>query len=704
MNTTSPTLRATDLVERVDWAATSVGPQEAWPAGLAGVVQTVLSAPLPMALVCGPELLLIYNDAYATLIGGKHPVGFGRPAPEVFAENWSHAGHGDVVQRVFDTGEPFFEPDTLLPVRRRGPDAPPEHVHFSRAYTAVRADSGVVVGVLTVISETTELAKALAALAELASRLATALTVDDVAREALRHAVDVLRADHARITITDGSALRMARRTGDDPHDDSVERLPPLWSRVSAAALLPSVEVTRTGSPLWLDEPGLRDYPALEDEPIGPQPLLAVASVPLHTGPVHGGLSLGWESARSFGPADRAAMTTVGTLIGQAMARAARFDEQRGNAEMLQRSMLPADLPHVPGISIAARYEPSAPFTSAGGDFYDAFPVADDRTVIAIGDVVGHGVLAAAVMGQVRAGMRVLALQNPDPVQVLHGLDSFVDGLGPEIFVTALVGVLDNRTRQLEVATAGHLPPLIRRGSAAAGAGVAGVVVEYVDVAPAPPLGLASSRESTTVTLDSGDVFLLFTDGLVEVAGEDIGAGLDRLRDALLDSADVTDARRICTLVLDRFGVGGDDVAVVAVTMDEGQRRTATRTLPAESTAPGAARVWAAKTLGSWGLDEDGIDVALLGINELVTNALLHARTGSRVELDLDEQRLLVLVSDSGMASQPQVQETDPTAVRGRGLVLVDALTDAWGSERTSRGTTVWFEIARDREDLPSGG
>ncbi|MDQ1666187.1 MAG: hypothetical protein QOH75_2218, partial [Actinomycetota bacterium] len=170
---------------------------------------------------------------------------------------------------------------------------------------------------------------------------------------------------------------------------------------------------------------------------------------------------------------------------------------------------------------------------------------------------------------------------------------------------------------------------------------------------------------------------------------------LDRLQEVLVNSADIADARRICSLVLDRFGAGTDDVAVVALTMDDGQRQTATLTLPAESTAPGTARGWAAATLARWGIGPDDLDVPLLGLNELVTNALLHARTGTRVELDLDDHRLLVLVSDGGISPELHVQDNDPTAVRGRGLALVEALTDAWGSERSSRGTTVWFEIAR---------
>jgi anti-sigma regulatory factor (Ser/Thr protein kinase) len=429
------------------------------------------------------------------------------------------------------------------------------------------------------------------------------------------------------------------------------------------------------------------------DEPGVHGRLRSVASVPVRSGTVQGALSLGWEQARGFSAAERDALSTVGTLVAQAMARAVRFDEQRGNAETLQRSMLPADLPHVPGVSIGARYEPSAPGTSAGGDFYDAFTLADGRVVLAIGDVVGHGVLAAAVMGQARAGLRVLALSDPDPVHVLAGLDPFVASLGPEVFVTACVGVLDPRTGDLELATAGHLAPLVRRRSSSDRSSES--VGDYVVVPAGPPLGLSGERGLAQVRLGEGDILLLFTDGLVEVGGQDLGVGLDELRRLALEHGAVTDPRRLCSLLLDHLGAGDDDIAVMAVAMDAGERRTASLAVPAEASAPGEARRWATRTLDDWGLDDDSLQIALLALNELTTNALLHARSGSRVELDLDDARLLVLVTDAGLTTALAPRSAEPTELRGRGLALVEAITTAWGSERTSRGTTVWFEVAR---------
>ncbi|RZS90010.1 serine phosphatase RsbU (regulator of sigma subunit) [Motilibacter rhizosphaerae] len=680
-------MQVSALLDATDWASTPLGEPATWPAGLHAVVSTVLGSPLPMALALGPEAVLVYSDAYAALLGAKHPECWARPAREVFPENWDLPGHGDVVERVRLTGEAFSETSTLLPVRRQGPDGPVEHVHFARAYTPARSDDGEVLGVLSVVVESSESARAVRTVAELASRLSSAASVDDVAREALRHAVEAVASDHARVVLLEGTALRITRRAGIEEQDESTRRLPLLWSRLSASAALPSVEVSRTGRPMWLAAGDLDAYPSLRDEPLS-APLRSVACVPLSSSEVQGALSLGWEQDRVLTTEEQAALLTAASLVGQALARAQRFDEQRGNAELLQRSMLPAEMPHVPGLSIGARYVPSAPGTSAGGDFYDAFSLADGRLLLAIGDVVGHGVLAATVMGQVRAALRVVALREDEPTGILAALDPFVTSLGPETFVTAFVAVLDPATGALRAATAGHPPPLLRRAQGGRGG-------EFLDVPAGPPLGLPAPRAATDVVLRDGDLLLMFTDGLVEVPGQHLDLGLDRLRETVAGLEAYADPRRACARVLDEMGAGTDDIALVAVGVEPGERRVGRVELPAESTSAGQARSWLRRTLTAIELPESVVEVALLCTSELVTNALLHARSGATVEADVDPHRLLVLVSDQGMSTLPAAQAAEPAAVRGRGLALVEALADAWGTERTSRGTTVWFELGR---------
>jgi anti-sigma regulatory factor (Ser/Thr protein kinase) len=272
---------------------------------------------------------------------------------------------------------------------------------------------------------------------------------------------------------------------------------------------------------------------------------------------------------------------------------------------------------------------------------------------------------------------------------VLAGLDAFVASLGSEMFATALVAVLNPVEGTIELAAAGHPAPLVRRETG----------TEFVPVTAGPPLGIAAARTAYRTQLHQDDVFVLYTDGLVEVAGQSLDIGLSELAALAEGRRDITDPRRFCSLLLGELGNGSDDTAVMVLTRDEGLRRTAALDVPAESTAPGAARSWVRSVLGRWTVEDDVCQRALLGVNELVTNALLHARSPAHVELDLDERRLLVLVTDRGLGTSVAVQDTDPGAVRGRGLALVEALADAWGNERTSRGTTVWFELSLDRED-----
>jgi hypothetical protein len=120
----------------VDWADSPLGSRPDWPPGIPAVLGTIFGAPMPVALAYGPDLRLIYNEAYGRILGAKHPDAFGCPAAEVLSENWSLPGHGDVVEEVLRTGQPFVDVDTVLPVQRGGPEAPVEHVHFSRSYTA----------------------------------------------------------------------------------------------------------------------------------------------------------------------------------------------------------------------------------------------------------------------------------------------------------------------------------------------------------------------------------------------------------------------------------------------------------------------------------------------------------------------------------------------------------------------------------------
>ncbi|GIG92614.1 SpoIIE family protein phosphatase [Plantactinospora endophytica] len=671
------------------WAETPLGPPQHWDPALRAVVDLVLSAPVPMALAYGNQLALIYNDGFGEVIGPKHPEAFGRPAAEVFSEVWPVPGVGDVVERVYRTGEPFLERETSLPLVRDESGLPEQSV-FARGYSPVRDSTGTVVGVLTVAAEATQVTQRLQNLGELASALSRTLTLDDVARVTLRNAISTFGADQVEFGVDDGTGWRLVRRVRGEVLDEADERLPPLWRRHDADSPAPLVVAADTGTPSFASDgqPLLHSAVDRHDEKIR-----ALAALPLGTPNLRGGLTVGYRQPHFWPPAERALLTASAELVAQAAERARRFETQHGTAQLLQRSMLPEHLPDLPLLRIAARYDAGVDGNAAGGDFYDAFALPDGRLAVVLGDVAGHDVQAAALMGQVRAALRALALSDPAPVPVLAGLDRLVASLSAEahsdeLFVTVVYGLIEPDSERLTIASAGHPPPLVRRGSP----GQPGTA-RYVEVPPGVPLGLHGRRTAVTVEFPPGDTLLLFSDGVVERRQRSLTDGFEALA-ATVAGAATGDPRTLCALATGAVpGSTEDDVAVLAVEHASTPSRSASMEVPAEPTAPGRVRHWMTGQLTLWGVPEQVVGSAVLCTSELTTNALLHAGTAARVEIDLSPERLLVSVADSGTRGAVTRARTEKLSSRGRGLGLIEQLSDAWGTDPTVRGSTVWFEM-----------
>jgi anti-sigma regulatory factor (Ser/Thr protein kinase) len=680
---------ALTLLAAHDWATTPLGARETWDPALRSVVDLVLSSPVAMALAYGDDLTLIYNDAYVQLIGELHPVAFGRSAPDALGPIWQTPGVGDVIERVHRTGASFLETETQLSVDRTS-SGQVEPAIFTRGHSAVRDDLGRIVGVLIVAAETTQVTRQLQSLSELTSALSTALTLDDVARVALRHAPRLFDADQVAFAVDDGSGWRSVRRIRSEQLDEADERLPPLWRRFAGHSASPLVTTAETEAP-FLESDG---------EPLAgtavdrhDQKVRALAAFPLVTPSLRGALALGYRDPHPWRPAERAMLRATAELVAQAAERARRFENQHGTAQLLQRSMLPEHLPDLPLLRLAARYAPGVDGNAAGGDFYDAFVLPGGRLGVVLGDVAGHDVQAAALMGQVRAALRALALRDPDPGAVLTGLDRLVSSLasetrGQELFATVVYGVVEADRRRLTVASAGHPAPLLRR-AADDGSTTAG----YVDIAPGLPLGLGGRYESTTVEFLAGHALLMFSDGVVERRRQSLTTGLARLVDAVRRSAG-SDPRALCAVASAAVpGATEDDVAVLAVEHAVTPSRSAALEVPPEPTAPGRVRQWMSGLLGDWEVPEAVLAAAVLCTSELTTNALLHAGTPARVELDLSGERLLVSVADSGTRGTVTRAHTDALSSRGRGLGLIEQLSDGWGTDPSVRGSTVWFEM-----------
>ncbi|WP_405434197.1 SpoIIE family protein phosphatase [Micromonospora sp. NBC_00617] len=673
-----------------DWSATALGPREGWDPAVRAVVELILASPMPMALAYGDDLVLLYNDGYAELLGSKHPAALGRPAAEVYAEVWTLPGFGDVIERAYRQGVPFLEKESTLPLIRDSSEVV-EQMVFTRGHSAVRDSAGQIVGILTVAAETTHVTQQLQSLSEVAAALAGTLTLDDVARVALRHTITTFDADRVAFVVDEGGGgWRMVRRVRGELMDEADERLPPLWRRTPADWLGPVALAAHSGEPSFTyDGQPLRETAVDRHD----QKIRSMAVLPLGTSVIRGGLTVGYQVPHSWSAAERALLAASAELIGQAAERAWRFETQHGTAQLLQRSMLPEHLPDLPRLRIAARYDPGVDGNAAGGDFYDAFLLPTGTLGVVLGDVAGHDVQAAARMGQVRAALRALALADPAPDAVLAGLDRLVTSLGVEagtheLFVTVAFGVIDAERRELTLASAGHPAPLIRR-CAADGRSHA----EYVDLPAGPPLGLGGRPSTVTVAFPPGDTLLLFSDGVVERRRQSLTAGLDALGDAVA-KAGTSDPRALCAVATAAVSGGTeDDVAVLAVEHALKPSRSTAMEVPAEPTAPSRVRHWMTGQLTEWRVPESVIGAAVLCTSELTTNALLHAGTAARVEIDLSPERLLVSVADSGTRGTVTRARTDTLSSRGRGLGLIEELSDAWGTDPSVRGSTVWFEI-----------
>jgi serine phosphatase RsbU (regulator of sigma subunit)/anti-sigma regulatory factor (Ser/Thr protein kinase) len=431
--------------------------------------------------------------------------------------------------------------------------------------------------------------------------------------------------------------------------------------------------------------------------------------------------------ARPPSSVPRDALTVVGAftdLVGEALGRAVVFDAERSTAELLQRTLLPANLPQCDEVSIAARYEPVSEGTVAGGDFYDSFFLPDGRIAFLIGDVVGRGVMAATVMGQVRAAARGAALSNSEGSTMMAALDRVVGDLdalwpiamplgnerirpgmafGGELFVTMLFGVVDPRTGEVELASAGHPAPAVLAGLVARGKGRPRA--ERAPIAVGPPLGIGGDRPVTRLRLEVGDILLAFTDGLLERRGEDLGDGEGRLLEVLAATGPGS-PRRVAQHVVDAMvetSAQEDDTAVLAVGLSPADHRRASVVVPPMPESVKAARDWTRAQLAEWGVPEGTGHTVVTCISELITNSVLHAGTESHLGLDLDSGRVSVTVADSGNRGEPLLTGAEAMAVRGRGLSLVKAISDAFGAHRTSAGTTVWFEVELDSHPAPTG-
>jgi len=468
------------------------------------------------------------------------------------------------------------------------------------------------------------------------------------------------------------------------------------WCTIDAGADVPLAEVISTGAPLFFGE--MADFGVRFPHLLARQLAFDTRSftaIPLATADdVIGGLMLQYDAQQSFSEPEQAFLAALGAQAAAAFTRAYEYEAQRGLAEMLQRSLLPESLPELPGLALGAQYHPAGQGVDVGGDWFDVVPLDNGAVVVALGDVMGKGVPAATVMGQVRAALRSYALLDPEPQVVLSRLDELVTTLGaPEQIVTLAYTLVSADRTEVSIGVAGHIPPLVVPPAGRP---------EFVTLEPGAPLGVGEpAPDAVRLTLEPGTLLVLCSDGLVETRIHPITAGMERLRLTLDElAATEREPRELCETLIAQLAEpdGEDDVAVlVLASLGDRWLRTATVELPPDETAPRRARRFLTARLALWQAEQDLVEIAEVCLSELVTNAIIHSRTAPRVALHLDEHRLLVLVTDQGRHGVARRTEADVEDDSGRGLALVDALATAWDAERGPDGTTVWFELERRR-------
>jgi len=364
---------------------------------------------------------------------------------------------------------------------------------------------------------------------------------------------------------------------------------------------------------------------------------------------------------------------------------ARRYNRERATALTLQRSLLPTGLSAPPSVEVRHRYLPGDQLIEVGGDWYESIALPGARVALVVGDVAGHGVRAAVTMGRLRTAIQTLAMLELPPAESLQQLNELMQQMGEREphFATCAFAIYDAVTGSLEVASAGHLPPLLvppKKGSS-----------EFLDVSPAPPLGVGEGPiSSRTFEIKDGSLFVLYTDGLVESRGRDIDDGLKRLQ-SVFGPASVTEpiealARAALTGVSsDRHR---DDVALLIARLAriDGDRQ-ACWTLPSDPASAREARRLVTKALEKWQLGAF-VPVTQLLVSELVTNAIRYAEGPVTLRL-IREDTLVCEVADSSPAL-PRLRDADDEP--GRGLQIVSRLSHRWGSRQTPAGKVVWCE------------
>jgi anti-sigma regulatory factor (Ser/Thr protein kinase) len=384
----------------------------------------------------------------------------------------------------------------------------------------------------------------------------------------------------------------------------------------------------------------------------------------------------------------------VAIVVAERDAARARAHSERASQEALttlQQALLPTRLGSGQDLTIASRYRAANAAGLIGGDWYDRAILPSGGTALIIGDVEGHDLHAASVMGLVRGAVRSFAMEGHPPAIILERVNSFLLSTGIDRLVTMAYLQLYPDTTMATVALAGHPAPLVipKVGN-----------IRALDIRGGPILGLEGLADFTeqTVRLPPDGVLVLYTDGLIDFP--DASENQQERLIALLASASGGTLADLADLLISS-APPYDDAAVLLARIPVGQEGVARRIFPAQTISASIARGWLADLFVMWGevgllLDSgasDSLDVAQLLLTEFVSNAIRHSDHSVTVTARLVTQRLMVDVEDTS-ERMPVMRDLEDVEAEGRGLRLVDALATQWGVRLVEHGKVVWFQLA----------
>jgi PAS domain S-box-containing protein len=362
------------------------------------------------------------------------------------------------------------------------------------------------------------------------------------------------------------------------------------------------------------------------------------------------------------------------------------YTRERNEALTLQRSLLPPHVPKQQSVDVASDYRPANQLADVGGDWFDVIPLSGTRVGLVVGDVVGHGIDAAATMGRLRTAVQTLADLDLSPQELLARLDDLVGRDSREeraatLGTTCLYVVYDPVIRRCTMASAGHPPPAIISP---------GGTVDFPELPAGPALGVGGlPYESTERDLEEGSMIALFTDGLL-ASNNRLGAGRERLRRALERPGLSLDD--LCRTTVDTLlpEQPADDVALLLVrTRGLSEEQVASWDVPSDPAAVANTRKAVAAQLEVWGLDELAFTTELV-VSELITNAIRYASGPIKLRL-IRDLSLICEVSD-GTNTAPHLRHARTTDEGGRGLFLISQFAEGWGTRYTPDGKIIWAE------------